>query len=79
VLTGERITLRPVHEADLATAYAAHTDIANRGAFFPLGVMSEPAFRQRFAETGFWEKTEGMLLILTPADEIVGHIEPLRR
>jgi hypothetical protein len=33
VLTGERITLRPVHEADLATAYAAHTDIANRGAF----------------------------------------------
>jgi ribosomal-protein-alanine N-acetyltransferase len=41
--------------------------------------MSEPAFRQRFAETGFWEKTEGMLLILTPADEIVGHIEPLRR
>jgi ribosomal-protein-alanine N-acetyltransferase len=75
VLTGERITLRPVREADLATAYEAHTDIANRGAFFPLGVMSEPTFHRRFAETGFWEKQEGMLLIVTPADEIVGHIE----
>jgi ribosomal-protein-alanine N-acetyltransferase len=48
--------------------------IANRGAFFPLGVESEPAFRRAFAEHGFWQREEGMLLIVSE-DETVGHIE----
>jgi [ribosomal protein S5]-alanine N-acetyltransferase len=75
MLRGERVTLRPVREADLDAVWAAHTDIASRGAFFPLGVVSQPDFRRRFAETGFWEKTEGTLLITGPADELLGHIE----
>lgn len=37
-----RSTLRPVREADLEELYAAHVDIANRGAQFSLGVQSEP-------------------------------------
>lgn len=78
MLKGERIRLRPVREADLARLYEAHTDIAARGAFFPLGVMSEPAFRREFAEKGFWQKTEGMLVIETPEGEIAGHIEFFR-
>ena len=53
MLHGERITLRPVREADLDAMYAAHVEVRNRGAFFPLGVMSEPAIRRRFAEDGF--------------------------
>jgi hypothetical protein len=28
--------------------------------------MSESAFRREFAEKGFWQKTDGMLVILTP-------------
>ena len=63
MLHGPHITLRPVREADLDTLYAAHADIRNRGDFFPLGVLSEPAFRRHFAETGFWEKEEGTLVI----------------
>jgi RimJ/RimL family protein N-acetyltransferase len=75
MLHGERITLRPVRESDLDAMYAAHVEISNRGAFFPLGVTSEPAFRRQFAETGFWEKEEGTWLILGPDAEIGGHIE----
>jgi ribosomal-protein-alanine N-acetyltransferase len=75
VLRGTRIVLRPPRESDVDRLYAAHTDLASRGAYFPLGVLSEPAFRRRFGETGFWEREEGMLLIVDGADELVGHIE----
>ena len=40
MLHGEHIMLRPVREADLDALYAAHVEIRNRGAFFPLGVAS---------------------------------------
>jgi RimJ/RimL family protein N-acetyltransferase len=78
VLKGRSVTLRPVREADLDVLYDAHTDIANRGAFFPLGVLSQPAFRREFSEHGFWQKTEGMLVIESPELEIAGHIEFFR-
>lgn len=75
MLHGNKISLRPVREADLDELYAAHVAIANRGDHFPLGVSSEPAFRRRFAENGFWEREEGTLVVVTPEDEIAGHIE----
>ena len=75
MLHGERVSLRPVREADLDEVYAAHTNIANRGRFFPLGVSSESAFRRDFSEGGFWRKEEGLLLIVGTDGEIVGHIE----
>jgi RimJ/RimL family protein N-acetyltransferase len=78
MLEGRRISLRPVREADLDSLWEAHTAIATRGAFYPLGVMSESTFRREFAEKGFWQKTEGMLVILTPDGEIAGHIEFFR-
>ena len=37
MLAGKHVVLRPMRESDLDRAYAAHVDIANRGAFFPLG------------------------------------------
>ena len=75
MLTGQLVTLRQVREADLDVLYDAHTNIRNRGAYFPLGVMSQTAFRGAFAEHGFWQKTEGMLIIESPEGEIAGHIE----
>lgn len=75
MLRGERVRLRPPREADLDALYAAHIEIANRGAFFPLGVRSEADFRREFSENGFWQREEGTLLILSPEDELAGHIE----
>ncbi|MFN2419483.1 MAG: hypothetical protein ABR593_11280 [Candidatus Limnocylindria bacterium] len=53
MLEGRRIRLRPVREAHLARLYDAHTAIRARGAHYPLGIMSEPAFRREFTENGF--------------------------
>ncbi len=75
MLHGDRITLRPVREPDLDAMYDAYIDLRARGPYFPLTVRSEPAFRTRFAETGFWEADEGVLLIITPEGEMAGHIE----
>jgi [ribosomal protein S5]-alanine N-acetyltransferase len=75
MLHGERVTLRPIRSIDLEEVYDAHVDIRNRGAFFPLGVQSESEFRREFAETGLWQREEGMLLIVTAKNEIAGHIE----
>ncbi|HSL28398.1 MAG TPA: GNAT family protein [Anaerolineales bacterium] len=75
MLKGKSILLRPVREADLDQLYAYHVDIDNRGDFFPRGILAEPVFRRRFQETGFWEKDDGMLLMVSPNDEILGHIE----
>ncbi len=78
MLAGRSVTLRQVREKDLDALYDAHTDISNRGALFPIGVMAQPAFRGEFAEHGFWQKTEGMLVIESPEGEIAGHIEFFR-
>jgi RimJ/RimL family protein N-acetyltransferase len=78
MLDGERISLRPARERDLDVLYGEHVRISNRGRYFPLGVMSEPKFRSDFAATGFWQEDEGLLLIVTPDDEIAGHIEFFR-
>ncbi len=75
MLEGPDIRLRPIREADLHALYDAHTQIANRGRFFPLGVVSESAFRRDFAESGFWKADEGTMFICTHHGEVAGHIE----
>ena len=74
MLAGKSVTLRQVREVDLDVLYDAHTNIRSRGAYFPLGVMSQTAFRREFGEHGFWQKTEGMLVIESPEGVIAGHI-----
>jgi len=75
MLTGKSITLRPVRDSDVEKLYAFHIDIENRGNYFPRGILSQPAFQSQFQENGFWGKEEGMLLVVNPEDEILGHIE----
>jgi [ribosomal protein S5]-alanine N-acetyltransferase len=75
MLHGTNVMLRPVQAADMDRLYSAHVDIANRGAFFPLGIRSESDFRRAFSETGLWQREEGTLLIVDNDGEMVGHIE----
>ena len=78
MLNGQRIALRPVRAADLDELYSHHIDIANRGAYFPIGVASEPAFQKQFQENGFWDKDEGTLVMVDDTDRLVGEIEFFR-
>ena len=78
MLTGDVIRLRPVRQSDLEQLYRFHIDISNRGEYFPLGIASETAFANQFRESGLWSDSEGMLLIVDEADNILGHIEFFR-
>jgi ribosomal-protein-alanine N-acetyltransferase len=75
MLKGDKVELRLVQESDLDQLYEFHQDIANRGPYFPIGVLAEPVFRGRFRETGFWQDNDGMLLIVSHDDVLLGHIE----
>ena len=74
MLKGETIGLRTVLEADLDELYRIYLDIDNRGDFYPRHVAAQPAFRRRFAETGFWGADEGQLLIVDDDDRRIGHV-----
>ena len=75
MLKGSFVTLRPVRDTDLDQLYTYHLDIDNRGDFFPRGILAQPTFRKQFQESGFWSKEDGMLVIVSPGKEILGHIE----
>ncbi|MHA6668845.1 GNAT family N-acetyltransferase [Homoserinimonas sp. A447] len=75
MLKGTSIVLRPVRETDLDELYAFHVDIDNRGEFFPRNITSHAAFRKQFDEDGCWSRDEGMLVIASPDDKVLGHIE----
>src|SRR5690606_30703123 len=75
MLRGSVVTLRPVREEDLAELYSHHVDIDNRGEYFPRGIMAQTRFVKEFHESGFWTKHDGMLVITTPDDRVIGHIE----
>ncbi len=74
MLEGSTVSLRPVRAADLDALWEAHIDLRSRGDHFPLGVLSESAFRRAHAETGMWQSDEGTLLMVVD-DRIIGHIE----
>ena len=75
MLRGNSIRLRPVRRRDLDELYSRHVDIANRGSFFPTGVLSESAFQRQYEGDGFWDKDNGMLVIAGEGDRILGHVE----
>ncbi len=79
IVRGSSVGLRQVREADLERFYEHHQDVANRGPYFPIGVLPEPLFRRKYAETGFWSENDGTLLVNTlDTDEVVGHVEFFR-
>lgn len=75
MLNGKNIILRLIDETDLDLLWKYHSDIEDRGPFFPIGVMSRNRFRRQFEETGFWGENDGMLSIIGREGEIAGHIE----
>jgi len=75
MLQGKAIRLRPITEKDLETLWERHTDLQDRGEFFPLKVVSKPRLRRQYEESGFWTDDDGTLLIVDRDDTIIGHIE----
>src|SRR5207237_8609244 len=74
MLKGQLITLRPVREADLDRLRELDLDLDSRGDYWPLSVMSEVAYRDDFARSGFWGENFGRLVMIDSGGEIIGEI-----
>lgn len=74
MLNGENITLRPVRPGDLDTLRELDLDLDSRGDYWPLSIMSEPAYRQEYEHTGFWGENFGRLVMEDSVGQIVGEI-----
>jgi RimJ/RimL family protein N-acetyltransferase len=74
MIRGKNITLRTVRETDLDALYTALSDLASRGDYFPLSLMSETAFKREFHAHGFWSNDSGRLLICNAEDRMLGSI-----
>ncbi len=74
MLKGDVVTLRPVREADLDHLRELDLDLDSRGDYWPLGIMSEVAYRREFQETGFWGDNFGRLLMIDLKGDIIGEI-----
>jgi [ribosomal protein S5]-alanine N-acetyltransferase len=75
MLRSDLLHLRPVESRDLDELYREFNTLGHRGAYFPMGLRSEPTFRREFEENGFWSDDEGMLVLIDADDELVGEIE----
>ena len=58
MLRGNVIRLRTVRESDLDRLYEFHQDIANRGDYFPIGVMAS-GVPPPVCGDGLWEIARG--------------------
>ena len=55
MLKNDKITLRTVQELTRSPLYVS-SGYCQQRFLFSHGVVSEPVFRQRFHESGFWQK-----------------------
>jgi RimJ/RimL family protein N-acetyltransferase len=75
MLHGDRLRLRTVREGDLDDLHTKLSTLGFRGRHFPSGLQSQPTFRRKFDEDGFWGSDDGMLLMVDAGDVVVGEIE----
>jgi RimJ/RimL family protein N-acetyltransferase len=75
IVSGKRVYLRTIREADLDWIYERDCDMETRGDYFPVYIDSQPGFKDEFHKTGFWDKDSGDLLICDlQTDAILGTI-----
>lgn len=75
IVSGKRVYLRTIREADLDWIYEKDCDMEMRGDYYPVYFDSQPGFKDEFHKTGFWEADSGDLLICDlKTDAILGVI-----
>ena len=74
MLIGERVRLRTVRRADLETLQAWHNDPEAAGSYNMFALQRADGMAERFEEHGFIAETHGMLLVVSPGDELLGSV-----
>lgn len=78
MIGGRNVYLRMVREGDLDLLFERACDIEGRGDYYPIYLNSEPEFRRRFSESGFWKDEYGELLVCDNEDNILGAVSYYR-
>ena len=63
IISGKKVYLRTVREADLDYLYEKECDIALRGQYFPVFISSIVSFKEGFQKNGFWDDNGGDMLV----------------
>jgi ribosomal-protein-alanine N-acetyltransferase len=75
MIRGDGFALRTIREQDLDFLYNAISDLDIRGPWIQIRMTSQPGYRKRFQETGFFTPEEGQLVIVDLEDDrILGQI-----
>ena len=74
MLQGPRIALRPVLRSDLPLIEAWGNDPEAQGVFNIFALSPTHGIERGFAESGFLDERQGMLLIVAPGDVVVGSV-----
>ncbi|BBB91930.1 MAG TPA: GNAT family protein [Methylomusa anaerophila] len=74
MIEGKNINLRTVTENDLTELFALASRLREMGEFWSVLLPSEPNLKKEFAETGFWSKNFGKMLITDKTNTIIGEI-----
>ena len=75
MIRGAKIYLRPLEREEIPRLAELENDIAHKGEYWPLDLMTRQELYRRFDENAMWDKNRGMLLICAADDHrIVGHV-----
>jgi len=74
MLKGQNIYLKTIADKDIPEFLALNDDLASRGDYFPLDILTESNFRKWYNETGLWNNDFGRMLIFDNNDTMVGYI-----
>lgn len=74
MLEGKNIIMRTIREDDLEEIFNLTSKFSERGEHWHLQLSSEPMFKKKFMETGFWDDQFGKLLITDKSHRLVGEI-----
>ena len=74
MIKGKTINLRTVRQEDLDEIFSLTSDLSQRGEYWNVSLTSEPIFKKRYQETGFWNDDFGTMIITDKSNRLIGEI-----
>jgi ribosomal-protein-alanine N-acetyltransferase len=74
MITGTRVSLRPLSESELDDFHVRFVDIDGRGPWYPMPRTSLTRLREGIAKSGFWSEEDGIMVAVDPEGRMVGMV-----
>lgn len=74
MLIGKKTILRVIKRDDVEEFLALSNDLSQTGEYYPMRILSEQDFRNKFAENGWWAEDSGLMMITDKSGKIIGNI-----